>query len=258
MAEGLQVIWVIYGSTPEKRFQMLQWSRALGAAAEVVVNNDRRSLQPDEIAGSNQAYEFSGYAEGLASLSRELNGPVLVVNDTLLANHWAKGWGFFFRKLSKRNSRLAEGAIYSDWRPAVRDIEELKQPFYASWVFWCVDDRAVIGLKRQLHELLNHELPPMTAPYARYIEQWLSGKSRWRGWHQQTGKDRIHRKQFCIRMEHRLSALLSEQEQVLSFGNVFPSIYSLLRMVDRLRTLMKRWGAFDKSVVFLNKSGNEQ
>lgn len=235
------IVWVIYDSNEEKRRRMQLWAQRHGASIQIIMNNHRYAILPDERPGSNRAFEFSGYFEGLALLPQEFQGPVLVVNDTLLTNHWAKGWGWLLKKILERHAQLEKGKVYGDWRPSVSGIPELQQPFFASWIFWCVDREAVELLKKQLGDLLEAGLPPMSKTYQDYIQQWLSGKSKWSGWHQKIDEQSFSRKEYCIRLEHQLSHQLSSNGKIISVGQIFPWSYRALRWIDRARTFAKRW-----------------
>jgi len=235
------IVWVIYGTSPEKRRRMQAWAQQCGASLQIILNNSEVGIQPDEQPGSNRAFEFSGYLEGLALLPHDFRGPVLVVNDTLLANHWAEGWGWLLTEFLKLHAKLEKGAVYGDWRPPVAGVPELQQPFYASWIFWCVDRQAANFFKEQLELLLKEDLPPVSTEYNAFIKQWLSGKSKWKGWHQKADGMSYARKAYCIRLEHRLSQQLSSKGQIMSFGRILPWPYRGLRWIDRARTFLKRW-----------------
>ncbi|MBA4304940.1 MAG: hypothetical protein C0424_11995 [Sphingobacteriaceae bacterium] len=236
----LAIIWVIYGSNPTKRKQMAAWGRRLGAILQLIVNNEASSVQDDEICGSNMAYEFSGYAEGLAALPDSHEGPVLVVNDTLLVNHWGGGWAWLAHQLLRQRALLPVEAVLGDIRPAVYNVAELEKPFWASWFFWCTNQKAATMLKEEVIAITMADFPAMSPSYQAYLKAWLGGGSSWRGWHGGSSPEALNRKMDCIRWEHLLSAQMSKRQPLWSAGMLNRTAYLGIRLVDRMRTFGMR------------------
>jgi hypothetical protein len=226
---------VIYGSTPTKRQRIAAMAKKLGFANLHVLNNHSASLQLDEISGSNQHYEFSGYRELCRHFTGE--GPFVILNDTLWVNRWVGGWRSLLRSALKHTK---SNAVWGDVRIEGGEIPERPNTYLASWVFVIPNREVLNQFADSLDDVMHDSYPPPSPAYQGYLDRWFA--PRWYGgWHGVRSEEALARKRHCIRMEHALSALLSEKNLPLcSLGENRSLFYSFVRLVDRSLTFLRR------------------
>ena len=234
---GVELGFVLYGSTPSKRAKVSQVAKRLGGTQTYIVNNHSDSCREDEIKGTNRSYEFSAYRD----LLREFKGmgPFILVNDTIFRNHGAMLW------MQLLQSGLKSGVSYPEILGDIRNekvhFEEKEQKYLASWIFLIPDRVTLEVFEEVLDELISNKLKGPSNAYRAYIKDWLNRKSMFSGWHGPKDRQTLLRKEFTVRLEHELSKRLVKRGMAISsFGRHSPIIYQLTRGYDRVKT---RWMA---------------
>jgi glycosyltransferase family protein len=232
-----EIGWLLYGSNPVKRAQMLAWQTDLGIERAYIVNNHPQQQLPDEKPGTNEQYEFSAYEELLQSF--EGPGPFVLVNDTLFRNHGNELW-----KRLVQHSLLANTAypyLWGDWRSEKIVFPEKPATYLASWIFVIPDRATLVAFQSALACILHTPLPEPSADYVHYVRNWLQSDKWFSGWHGPGDPTTLARKQRTVRLEHALSIELRKRGLFLkSLGQHQRALYFWTRIYDRLRT---RWMA---------------
>lgn len=234
----LEVALVCYGSQYVSQQAFKQWLAHNDWMLACIVNNQKNAVQAGEIAGSNTDFEFSGYAEAIPHFTSE--GPFLLINDTFFHNHLSWGWTKVVHQLTQACGQAAAGqltGVWGDIRSEQVAFPEKDKVFLASWFFFIPNRAALAAFKQCLHTLLSTPLAPPGAAYATYVEDWLQAGSIWGGWHGKIDEKALLRKRRVIRLEHRLSQLLTK-ETVLHGVDERIRWFPLLRLLERLHT---RW-----------------
>lgn len=239
---GTAMIWGLV--TFAKRHQwskpLMQWRSQFFRYTGWVVNNWGEQATEVEIAGHNEQYEFGGYLTLLGKME-PLRGPYVLVNDTLFRTHHTQGW---MKLLSKVPSGIEceDRVVYGDIRWDGTALAERPNPFLASWIFVLPNKASLQLFQSVLQEVLLEEPQEISAEYEAFLQQWLTGGSRWRGWHGRLDVDVLARKRACVVWEHRLSLRLMASGMTLrSLGEWDPSLYARLRLIDRIKTRWKAW-----------------
>jgi hypothetical protein len=215
--------------------------KAFPNAALWVVNNELGKSQGAELQGTNEYFEFSGYAQLLAGL-KEGEGPFVIANDTFFKTHQTQLWLGLLKRVLGAPHTLKTGVVYGDIRRDGDALIERPNPFWASWIFVIPDVATLLRFEGILQQVLNEGELPLSEDYEKFIEDWLQPKKRWGGWHGQITDDALQRKRRCIVMEHRLSLLwLKAGHEMGSLGAFHPQLYGMIRILDRLKTRWQAW-----------------
>ena len=239
---GIVVIWglVTFAKRNQWSKPLAQWRAQFFRSTGWVVNNWAEQASEGEMAGHNRQYEFGGYLTLLQKME-PLQGPYVLVNDTLFRTHHRQGWMNLLKKVPARIESESR-AVYGDIRWDGTALPERPNPFLASWIFVLPNKESLQLFQSVLEEVLMEETPALSPAYESFLQDWLSANSRWRGWHGRLTPDALARKRACILWEHRLSLRLMESGMHLrSLGEWDPSLYSRLRLIDRIKT---RWNAW--------------
>jgi hypothetical protein len=226
---------VIFGSTSVKRRNIAALSKHLGVTDLHILNNDKASLQEDEISGNNLFYEFSGYYELCRHFTGE--GPFVILNDTLWVNRLVGGWQTLLRSAIRQ---INGNGVWGDLRVEGGVIPERPNTYLASWIFVIPNREVLSQFAASLSVVMHDAYPPPSPAYKVYLDRWFV--PRWYGgWHGVRSNESLARKLQCIRMEHTLSAVITEKGlRVHALGEKRSLFYALLRLIDRSYTFFKR------------------
>lgn len=224
-----------------------QWQRLLNQLKALfprstgwVVNNCEGEAAEGEIQGDNAQFEFGGYRV-LCEKMAALNGPYVILNDTLFRTHSTRGWMKLLRGIPGRQDESVH-CVYGDIRYDGEALAERSNPFLASWIFVIPNKTSLMAFKQILCEVLQEETLLLSPEYEAFLTSWIEPKSGWRGWHGASSEAEKARKRQCIVWEHRLSLrLLASGMDVRSVGEWDPGLYRRLRIADRLKTRWKAW-----------------
>jgi hypothetical protein len=205
----------------------------------------------------NEAFEFSGYQEGLARvLSTHGAAPtqplhVVFANDTLTNGHPIS----LSYRLLRWLTQLPASATprFSGLRMPINDgIRALtgEQGYVSTWAF------ALSGTAGALRGVRFYEdnevsarfastlLPDLPPAYLAWQHSWLAPKGLFSGWHKacpgiSLDKATRHRKQLAIYLEHRLPQRLAALGfEMVDLGSLLSPVQALclraLRLLDRL------------------------
>jgi|TARA_B100001063_G_scaffold184930_1_gene174635 hypothetical protein len=212
----------------------------------LVINNKKDYAKAPQIQGTNKDYEFSGYLELSNCFSS--SGPYLIFNDTLFTSHFTKGWIWLICKFILVNNNC-KNYIYGDLRFDGTKYEERPNPFLASWLFVIPNYETLKKFQFNLKYSLDNRLISTSKGYEEFLNQWISPKSKFSGWHGESYCELTKaRKKRSIIIEHRLSRVLKMNGiEIKSIGVNNPIFYQLLRIVDRVKT---RFIAFKRKSLF--------
>lgn len=234
---GLEVGFVLYGSTLDKRAKIAEVTQRLGGALTYLVNNHSGSCREDEIKGSNLSFEFSAYLDLLREFKG--SGPFILVNDTIFRNHATSLWVQLLESGLHSGVRYPE--ILGDIRIEKVHFEEKDRKYLASWIFLIPDRVSLEVFIEVLDELISKKLNAPSSAYQHYIVDWLNRNSIFSGWHGPKDQQTLMRKELTVRLEHELSKRLVHRGIALSsFGRRSPIMYQVTRGYDRVKT---RWMA---------------
>jgi len=234
---GVELGFVLYGSSPAKRAKVSKVAQSLGGAQTYIVNNHEGSCREDEIKGTNQSFEFSAYRELLREFKG--SGPFVLVNDTIFRNHCARLWVKLLQ--IGLNSGVRYPEILGDIRIEKVHFAEKDQKYLASWIFLIPDRVSLEIFTEVLDGLISKKLSAPSLAYQSYIKDWLNRKSIFSGWHGPKDQQTLLRKEFTVRLEHELSKrLVSRSIAIGSVGRRVPIMYQVARGYDRVKT---RWMA---------------
>lgn len=236
-AANVELAWLIYGSSPEKRQLMQQWSAELGISRVHIANNHPKLFEADELRGTNESYEFSAYEQLLQELKGD--GPYLLVNDTLFRNHGHQLWGRLVKQALQRPGQYP--TVWGDWRSESIVFPEKPAQYLASWIFLIPDRATLTSFRACLHQIMHEPLPEASTAYQTYITKWLQSDKWFSGWHGPSDATTLQRKQRTVRLEHALSLEMRARGlEYKSLGHFAPLFYHWIRLYDRVRT---RWMA---------------
>jgi hypothetical protein len=234
------MIWgmVTYAEKGQWRAPLQRLRALFSRSTGWVVNNLREGAIDQEIQGENEQFEFGGYLQ-LCERMEPLEGPYLILNDTLFRTHSLRGWLKLLAQLPQ-SFRESDRVIYGDIRFDGTAFRERPNPFLASWVFLIPNRALMCDFRRILQEVLQADFEEISPEYASFLQDWIEPKHRWGGWHG-SAQDRARKRQ-CILWEHRLSLMLqAEGIELRSIGEWDADLYQRLRLMDRLKTRWKAW-----------------
>jgi hypothetical protein len=216
---------------------MAQWAQALRIEQVYIANNHPTYLEPDELRGTNENYEFSAYEQLLSAFKGP--GPYLLLNDTLFRNHGDWLWRQLVDKALEKPG--AYPVVWGDWRSESVVFPEKPAEYLASWIFMIPDRDALTAFQACLQQVMHHPLPQASLAYEQYIRNWLQSDKWFSGWHGASDAKTLKRKQRTVRLEHALSLEMRLRGlEYRSLGQYAPIYYSWVRLYDRVRT---RWMA---------------
>ena len=206
-----------------------------------VVNNGAGKAVGNELQGTNEFFEFSGYAQ-LIEAFKAGKGPFVIANDTFFKTHQTRLWLVLLKRILGARNPLQTGMVYGDIRIDGNALSERPNPFWASWIFVIPDVATLLRFEGVLQQVMAEGERPLSEAYKAFFEAWLQPRKRWGGWHGQATEAALRRKRSCIVMEHRLSYLwVKAGYEIGSIGAFYPRFYGILRILDRLKTRWQAW-----------------
>jgi len=194
---------------------------------------DAKTSEVSEV--SNSHYEFGGYLAGCQGVKTE--GPYVIVNSTVFQTRALWAW-----KWIVRTSNGFKAPIYGDATPSPDPrIEEIPQPYYASWIFLVRDREALEAFGHALDRVLGVVTPTPSPSYAAYLQRWLEPRSRFYGWHGTKTPKALARKKQTIQWEHHLSHELAPLG-IQSFAEYSPW-HAMAQFLDKIH---RHWASFAK------------
>ena len=242
-APTLEVALVCYGRQYVAQQEFMDLLVRHNWQLACIVNNEKSTVKAGEVAGSNAAFEFSGYAEALPHFKSE--GPFLLINDTFFYNHLAWAWTKVVQQLTHATTKHGSQPLAGVWGDIRREsvaFPEKDKAYLASWFFYVPDRAALSAFQQCLDTLLTVPMPPASMAYAAYVDDWLQARSFFGGWHGHLNEETLARKRRVIRMEHRLSQLLVHAHLLHGVDERI-RWFPLLRLLERMYT---RWLALSK------------
>ena len=250
------LVVVAYGQDPADS-QMAQVLRQIPGAGAVRIERVRTDIAPGRcLAQPNEAFEFSGYQEGLQRVLADSRwaGPskqpqvVVFVNDTITTSHATVLTRYAMSQLLALDLRLVKApALVGLTMKAQGAILAASGGLgYASTYAF-----ALVGTLEQLRRVrfygpaevasrfAGEVLPGLPAAYVATVRAWLEPTNLLSGWHNAIpGRDlspetRL-RKQLAIHLEHTMPARLRE------LGFAFIDLGSVLGPGQRLRLRLLR------------------
>lgn len=232
----LSLLLVAYGWSPYKEARLLEFCQGFVLRERIwVVRNDRDPSMSRfrEYRGSNIHAEFSGYLEGMTEIPP--GGPLIVANDTLLTHRSTQLW-----KKLLMHPNLPPDCIFGDFR--LQDLEEVRLPMLASWLFYLHGDAQRAQFKVALkHVAKLWGAPPFGDRYQEVVANYLKG-GLLRGWIHagRQSPEAVELKRDCIYAEHHLSQLLGDQIYTPEPGHPLATMLQRVNRSDRFIALWHR------------------
>lgn len=205
----------------------------------------------------NEAFEFSGYQEGLARVLRAHGSAatqplhVVFANDTLTTGHPRSLSSRMLRWLVQMPASTAPRLV--GLRMPLNDgIRALtgKQGYVSTWAFALSGTAAALGAVRfyegnEVYARFASTMPPDLPPaYRRWQHGWLAPTGLFSGWYKACPGNALddatlRRKELAIYLEHRLPRRLASLGfEMVDLGTLLPQPQALtlraLRLLDRL------------------------
>ena len=257
------LVYIEYGETPQLYVNTLHGIAVKGGAEMVRVRTDVRPGL--SLSDPNQAFEFSGYQDGLNHVVEQTKAAalqvgkrfldarmeVVFVNDTFFYGHPRIVAKALLRRLLTPTAEDESSMVGMKMvaNSAVQDLTGL-DAYISTWAFKlsgplsCVEQVQFFDpmlSSENFHEELYSCLPKN---YLIHIEDWLAPKKFLRGWYKAVpGKalpvDTRRRKEMTIYLEHTLSARLMrlgfQQLDASQMGDsLSPTRMRVLKVIDKM------------------------
>lgn len=212
----------------------------------------------------NEAFEFSGYQEGLAIVLEEVNldqgympNDILInivfINDTVLTGHLSVLSNVLIDQLLTREFVANHSPSFLGLAmPANEPISSIagQQEYISTWAFSLLGNKSILN-KLQFYEVDEISasfakiiVPRLPLVYLEYINNWLEPKNMFSGWYKaipniQLAANIKSRKMLTIYLEHTLPKRLVKlgfcsKDIILESTIINSLLLMILRKLDRL------------------------